>query len=197
MNNHSTYLEYKKKNTLTSIKMAKKESTRSKKDDIPKKSKSRKTEEIEDEDGDEEFEIEIPSKKDKKSKLSKKKSKNDDEDELSDLDVDDQDIVKSSPPKAEKHTFKEVDPTTQIDKLTVGEICAYLFFKGEKEFNPKLKFGALNLFKDLTGKKKKHPAPRQYGAGPNRGGNYSRNMYHSQHMTSYSGGSKRGASNLE
>lgn len=118
------------------------------------------------------------SSKKKSSKIEKnkknKKNENEDEDELSDLDVEDENNAESinndeivSTYKPEKAPIKFIDPKTPIGALKTDDVLSYLIQVGTDTLNPQLKFGALNLLRQLTGKRRRHPSmynPPMYGS---------------------------------
>ncbi|XWV25918.1 hypothetical protein QJ857_gp1162 [Tupanvirus soda lake] len=124
-----------------------------------------------------------PKKKSSKKTAPKNKPKKgkkadaEDEDELSDLDVDDEDdapaiesaendkIVSSQ--KHERPPIKVIDPKTPIGNLKTDDVLSYLIQVGTETLNPQLKYGALNLLKQLTGRRRRHPPPT-YGSKSNR-----------------------------
>lgn len=149
-----------------------------------KKKKSKDVEDSEEsEDILEEEEEDTPKKSKKSSKTDKKKKKETtDEDELSDLDVDEEDgndtapdsgdndeIVSSKPKRVEK-PIKKIDPDIAIGSLKTDEILSFLIEKGHETLNPNLKYGALNLLKELTGKRRR----QQYGSKRGGHNNYPR-----------------------
>jgi hypothetical protein len=118
--------------------------------------------------------------KGKKSKVKKEDDANsgadtnvNDEDDLSDLDVNEDDntpietaendtIIQNN----EKPPRKIIDPKTPIGQLSIQDGLSYYIQLGEESCNPQLKYGALNLLKQLTGKQRRYP-PR-YGSKSNR-----------------------------
>jgi hypothetical protein len=149
---------------------------RGKKDD-----KKKKTKKVEDDDDNiiEEADEEEETKPNKKSGGKKKKStsQDDDVDDLSDLDVDEEDpqnnqdeIFEGNGPAVPR---KEINPKTPIGDLNIEDILSYLIQEGIKAFNPQLKYGALNLLQQLTGRRRKRPQQmNRRGGFSNRGGNF-------------------------
>lgn len=161
---------------------------RQKKVEDKKKSRKPKEEEIEDEIIEEEIE-EKPKKKTSKSK-SKKNKKVDEEDELSDLDVGDEvdediesgmdgddndEIVSSGKAKSIKPEKKVIDPNTKIGSLKTDDILSYLIQIGTDTLNPRLRSGAINLLKELKGRRRRQPNFQKpmYGRGFSRGRGFS------------------------
>lgn len=184
--------------------MSKRESSKSKKEDLIKKSRGKKVkDEEENEEEDEIIQINKSVKRSGSKKSLSKKKKDDSEDELSDLELNDEDDNSGHVKNEKNAMFQKIDSSTPIEKLNINEILSYLYFKGEDSFNPKLKFGALNLMKDLTGKKRRSGSKREgskrdtYKSSDrresndhgSRGGYYPKNYYHNQQMVS--GRSKR------
>lgn len=125
--------------------------------------KSKKIIEEEDDDFDQIIEEDEPVKKKSSRKSSKSKKEvveSSSEDDLSDLDINesdapprethDNDVVVNS--RRDKQPVKIIDPETPIGELKTDEILNYLINEGDKTLNPQLKFGALKLLKQLTGK---------------------------------------------
>lgn len=138
------------------------------------------------------------STKNSKSK-GKKKAESEEEDELSDLQVDDDDDTNESGEneevvmshKREKQPIKKIDPKTAIGDLTVEDVLNYLVQKGIDNLNPTLKFGALELKGQLTGRRRRHP--QTYGSKRN---NYGPNpRFNNNRGNQYSQGSNRGGLN--
>jgi hypothetical protein len=157
--------------------------------------KNRKIEEEDEENIDEIIDEETPKKKSAKkasmvtSKTSKKGKKPeikedikeaDSEDDLSDLDVDDEDTLDDndrpvesaendtvvSSQKHERPPRKIIDPKTPIGQLSIQDGLNYYIQLGEESCNPQLKFGALNLLKQLTGRRRRYPPT--FGSKTNR-----------------------------
>ena len=159
-------------------------------DSISKKSKKTEVDEIEEseekieEEEEEEEEEEVEQKKSSKNssknsskksskKLSKKsKEKINDEDELSDLDVDDgeqDEVISTKSVTSHQSEIKIIDPKSRLCDLKPDAILTHLIKVGTDELNPQLKIGALNLLRQLTGRRRKHP--------PMYGGSKSNNYY--------------------
>jgi len=64
----------------------------------------------------------------------------------------------------QKSQHKMIDATIPIGQLKTDEILSYLIQIGKRDLNPKLQSGALNLLKELTGRRR-HPP--KYGSKPN------------------------------
>lgn len=153
------------------------------KDSKKKKSKDIIEEEVEEEEDEDLLEEEPVKKSKKNSKVDKKKSKKEaapeeSEDDLSDLDIEDDiaegndsgdndEIIshKSRKNEKERQPIKKIDPETPIGSLKIDEILSFLIQKGDESLNPQLKFGSLNLLKELTGKKRRG---QMYGSKSNR-----------------------------
>ena len=132
---------------------------------------------------DDEEQEELPKKKSSKKPAAKsktpkknKKSDPDEEDDLSDLDVDDEDTpaIESADndtvvsQRHERTPPKIIDPKTPIGQLKTDDILSYLIQVGSDTLNPQLKYGALNLLKQLTGRVRR--PQQQYGSKSNRNG---------------------------
>jgi len=146
----------------------------------------RRTKKSKEEETDNVIEEEQIIKKDKKnaSKIKGKKYKKTseadaEEDELSDLDLEEEDqtnnnnetndeIIDSSK-NNQLRERKIIDPKSQIGKLKPDEILSYLVQLGADTLNPQLKWGSLNLLKQLTGKRIYRPP--LYGSKRNGPGN--------------------------
>lgn len=63
-----------------------------------------------------------------------------------------------------KTKHESIDPTTPIGKLSIKEILVYLMQKGEKEFNPNLRYGARNLLARLRPRNRRN---NNYGSKRN------------------------------
>lgn len=149
---------------------------RGKKTEETTRKKGKKVEEEEEVDDDIIEEEDQPRGRKKAAPKKGKKSRKDDdeqEDELSDIDIDEEaegagnqdtgdndEIV-----PGQKFVRKVVDPKTAIGKLKPDEILNYCIQLGEDACNPQLKFGALNLLNQLTGRRRK-----PQGRGGARGG---------------------------
>ena len=96
---------------------------------------------------------------DKKSSKGKKKKIPQNEEEISedsfDLDEIEEEENDDIGNSTHMNDHKIIDPNTPIGELTIEEILSYLINLGKENFNPKLKFGALNLLKTLKGIKPK------------------------------------------
>jgi hypothetical protein len=153
----------------------------------PQETNRRKNKKVEEEEEEEEEfmneEEEVPKKssnkkssaKGKSVKKSSKRVEPDDEDDLSDLDVEEEDTpaIESADndtvvsQKRERTPAKLIDPKTPIGELKTDEILSYLIQVGTQNLNPQLKYGALNLLRQLTGRRR--PASRPaYGSKSNR-----------------------------
>lgn len=154
--------------------------------------KMRKNKDVDDDVDDliDEEDVQKKNKKDSKKGLKMKKNKkasSDDEDELSDIDLNE--IDASSPLSEEnnndemvsnkkqehfeRHPRKIINPETTIGELKTDDILTYLIQIGEETLNPQLKYGAINLLNQLTGKKKRHSP--NYGS---KRGNYNQHYNH-------------------
>ena len=183
------------------------------------KKKTKKDEDEEDsleeiiEDDEEEAPKKTKKKTAQKSKGKSKKAESEEEDELSDIDDEEDDnspletnendeVVTSNKP--DRPPIKVVDPKTPIGKLKTDEILSYLIQQGTDSLNPQLKYGALNLLKQLTGRQRR-PQPSfqtggrgnfnprgsfsQRGGRPNNGG---RGASHSSNHQQRAPSSQRG-----
>lgn len=158
--------------------------SKKKTDESTKNKRSKKIEELIVDDN------EVSDKKSSKYKDKKNKKLTNEEDELSDLDLDDNDLAEPETnddndaiidnSKIKKNERILIDPKTQIGKLRPDEILSYLIQLGGETLNPQLKYGALNLLRQLSGKRRNN----QMNSGSKRGGNYqprnnfSRNQNH-------------------
>lgn len=133
-----------------------------------------------------------PAKTTARGKKSKKNvSEEEEEDDLSSIDVDEEDAPNESGEteevisthKAEKPPHKVIDPKTPIGQLKPVDILSYLIRVGIDDANPTLKYGALNLSKQLTGQRRRTP---NYGSKGNR---YNQNNYN---QNNYRGGFRGG-----
>lgn len=152
---------------------------RAKKIEDPKKRSKKQDEVIEDDEIIDEAD-EVGSVKNSKksksksvpSKKSKERSRNDSEDEvddeLSDIEMEDEtpqnegsenDEVVRTGPRSHSRPQKLIDPKSTIGDLKTEDILSYLIQVGDTTLNPQLKYGALNLLRDLTGKSRR-PRPR-------------------------------------
>ena len=131
--------------------------------------KIEENDEVSDEEVQEEGEDEKKSKKTKKHS-SKTKKVDDEDDELSDLDVEAEEAVVESADQNDMVTsnqsnfnnkFRTIDPKSRLCDLKADAILNYLIQLGNDDLNPQLKYGALNLLKQLTGKRRNHP--QMYG----------------------------------
>ena len=155
-----------------------------KRETTPKRNKKIVEEEEEEEENieDEIIEEEPPKRKSSKKvvvkgKNNKKGKKDEDEDELSDLDVDEEDqpaiesaendVVISSQIH-DRQPRKMIDPKTPIGQLSIQDGLSYYIQLGEDSCNPQLKYGALNLLKQLTGRRRN--GPQNFGSKSNHGG---------------------------
>jgi hypothetical protein len=140
-------------------------------------------EEIDDEIIDEEPVVKKGSKKGAKTsastaKKSSKKAKpakdEDDEDELSEIDIDDEDAPDEEEEDQEEdhdevvHSAaghgahqerppvprKVIDPKTPIGQLNIEDVLGHLINVGTETLNPQLKYGAINLLNQLTGRRR-------------------------------------------
>lgn len=148
-------------------------------DTTSRKKKKEIEEEVEDiinDDDEEEDETPKKSKKEtsKSSKSKKSKKADEDEDELSELEgVDDEELPVESnendevatSQRSEKRPVKIIDPKTPIGSLKTDDILSYLIQVGTDTLNPQLKYGALNLLQQLTGRRRRP----MYGSKSNRG----------------------------
>ena len=144
--------------------------------------KSKKHEEVDEVDVDVD-EVELVSKKTSKKSSKDKSSKKkpiEVEDDLSELDIDDDDdipahesaendtVVQTVQKEREKPVRKTIDPKTPIGELSIQDGLNYYIQLGDQTCNPSLKYGALNLLKDLTGRRR---PGQNYGSKSNRNGN--------------------------
>ena len=135
--------------------------------------KSKKVVEEEEEDVTSDEVIEEPksgrktASKAKPAKKGKKRVEDDDEDsdELSDLPVDDIEALEDSGDndevvtnnKPDRPPRKIIDPKSRIGSLGIDDILAYLIQVGEQNMNPQLKYGAINLLGQLSGRRRRPP----------------------------------------
>jgi hypothetical protein len=174
---------------------------RGKKSQEPKK-KNKKVEEDEENVEDEiiEEEEEETPKKSKKtvSKPGKakkgKKEESENEDELSDLEVDEEDgnTIESTENDevitAQRPPIKIIDPKIPIGQLSIQDGLSYYVQVGTDTLNPQLKYGALNLLNQLTGRRRRPPQT----FGSKRGGYNPRGGYVQRGGRGGGGGGGRG-----
>lgn len=116
----------------------------------------------------------IKQTKDKKKKADAEEKEDAEEDPLTDLDAEEIDetaetgesgendeVVSSH--KQERPPVKVIDPKTPIGTLKTDDILTYLIQVGADTLNPQLKFGALNLLQQLTGRRRRTHPP-SYGS---------------------------------
>ncbi len=157
-----------------------------KKSELSKK-KVKKVEDDLEEVSDEEVQEEEDEKKSKKSKNQKNKTKkvDDEDEELSDLEVEAEDAVVESTDQNDMITsnqsnfnnkFKTIDPKSRLCDLKADAILNYLVQLGNNDLNPQLKYGALNLLRQLTGTGKRRNHPQMYGNQPHGYNNHNYNQ---------------------
>jgi hypothetical protein len=96
---------------------------------------------------------------------------------LSDLEVDEEDPsnideVVSGTTHSPPH--KEINPRTPIGDLKIEDVLGFLIQTGAQTLNPQLKYGALNLLQQLTGRRRRRPGPPPHRGGyqNQRGGHF-------------------------
>ena len=111
------------------------------------------------------------------TKKSSRKAKETDEDELSDIDVDEEnsgdtaenDEVIEGGPQRKPIQRKDINPDTPIGELKTDDILSYLINVGTDTLNPQLKYGAIGLLNQLTGRRRRQPVygskSRNFGRG--------------------------------
>ena len=123
---------------------------------MPRKQRSKKQ-------TDEEESVEEIMEDRKKKKATKKKvraeveSVEEQEDALSDIEFDDDKADQQQLAPLKMKNYKTINPETAIGELKADEILNYLISLGEETLNPGLRFGALSLLKQLTGRRRRNP----------------------------------------
>jgi hypothetical protein len=142
----------------------------------------RKKKNIEQNDDETEEVKKISNKKKTPTKRKVKKVKDeseDDEDELSDINIEnennvDEIINEDESIKKIDRQIKKIDPKTPIGELKIPEIFNYLINLGEENYNPRLRFGMINLLKELMGQKRHYNNHRFQHSGSKNNGTYIR-----------------------